>query len=172
MKSRGVITPIGPSIAYVPLTQGQYSIIDSDDAASVGKYNWTAVRVAGTNSFYAFSGVVVRGVRTRIGLHRFVMGMPEKPLVVDHIKGNSLDNRKSFLRIATYSQNLCNSKLPRNSTSGFKGVAWHKNRNKWVAYIRVDGSNHYLGVFETAEEASEARAAAAQFFHGEFARAA
>ena len=41
-------------------------------------------------------------------------------------------------------------------TSGFRGVCWHKRRNKWVAFATVSGRQLHLGCFDTAEEAHEA----------------
>jgi hypothetical protein len=44
----------------------------------------------------------------------------------------------------------------RTNTSGYRGVSWHKAAQKWGAYIREGGVRHYLGLFESAEEAHEA----------------
>lgn len=46
----------------------------------------------------------------------------------------------------------------RTNTSGYRGVSWHKGAQKWGAYIRVNGARHYLGLYDTAEQASEAYA--------------
>jgi len=54
--------------------------------------------------------------------------------------------------------------------SGFKGVTWRKNRRKWLAMIKVDGRQTYVGMFPTAEDAAYAYDDAARKYHGEFAR--
>src|SRR5437762_1298651 len=59
--------------------------------------------------------------------------------ILDHKDRNYLNNQIDNLRSATISQNKINSKLQRNNTSGFKGVCFYKARNKWVAYIKVNG---------------------------------
>lgn len=46
--------------------------------------------------------------------------------------------------------------LRKSNSSGHQGVSWAKNANKWGAYIRVDGKRKYLGLFQTAEAASDA----------------
>lgn len=89
---------------------------------------------------------------------------------IDHINMDRGDNRIANLREATRSQNMANSKLRRDSACGLKGVSFHKQHNRWRAQVRKDGRVHHLGYFNTAEEARAAREAAAQKYHGEFAR--
>ncbi|WLB49224.1 HNH endonuclease [Bradyrhizobium ottawaense] len=92
--------------------------------------------------------------------------------VIDHINGDSTDNRLSNLREATPSQNLANAGRRATSRSGFKGVSWFKPRSKWRARVVKNGRVQYLAYFDTAHEAHAAYAAAASNIHGEFARAA
>lgn len=89
---------------------------------------------------------------------------------IDHINCNKSDNRLCNLREATHSQNKCNIGRKRNNKSGYKGVSWHKGAKKWDAKIRANGSRIYIGLFDTAEEASEAYERYARNLHGEFAR--
>lgn len=98
-------------------------------------------------------------------IHRMIMSEPPG-MVIDHIDGNKLDNRKENLRICTQQQNGWNRGKPSNNTSGFKGVCWHKQTQKWQAII-----NHkHIGYFKTAEKAYEAYVKAAQELHGDFAK--
>jgi hypothetical protein len=77
--------------------------------------------------------------------------------VIDHINGNRLDNRIENLRDVTRQQNSWNlQKAKRNSKSGYLGVDWKPERNKWRAQIRVGGKKKLIGYFATAEEASVA----------------
>ena len=157
---RPVLRPIGPSIAYVELTQGQWALIDADDALRVGRYNWRAIK-AGT-SFYA------RRTHQHQGLHVFLVG-----LGADHINGNPLDNRRlANLRPASRSQNNCNRRRQRNNSSGYKGVSWHQGRQRWEAIIQANGKRKDLGGFSTPEAAYAAYCLAATKMHGEFARVA
>lgn len=87
---------------------------------------------------------------------------------IDHINGDRSDNRLSNLRLATRSQNNINAGPPKDNTSGFRGVS--ANRGRWGAYINVDGKRHWLGTFDTQEEAAAAYAEAALKHFGEFAR--
>lgn len=89
---------------------------------------------------------------------------------IDHKNGDRLDNRIDNLRLATRSMNNGNSKKPKTNTSGFKGVYWHSQRERWCAGIRCNGQTTYLGLFDTPESAHEAYMAAARRIFGEFAR--
>jgi len=91
------------------------------------------------------------------------------PDQLDHINGDSLDNRLANLRLCTMSQNKANSRTYKNNTSGFKGVSRHGD--KWRAYLNVNGTRINLGVFCTRSDAALAYQREAAFHFGEFARA-
>lgn len=93
---------------------------------------------------------------------------PPKGMHIDHINGNRTDNRIVNLRLATVAQNIQNQKIHRDNTSGFKGIAFHKPTQKWMSRIKANNSVHYLGVFETKEEAYAAYMDASKRLHGEF----
>jgi HNH endonuclease len=77
---------------------------------------------------------------------------------VDHINGDTLDNRRSNLRVCDNSANQHNRGLQRNNRSGVKGVRRLGRKKKpWVASIRIRGRNIYLGTFATIEQAERAR---------------
>ena len=88
---------------------------------------------------------------------------------IDHIDGDGLNNRLENLRQATRSENCWNRGAQSTNTSGYKGVCWHKNRNKWVASITADGRQKHLGYFKTPELAYAAYCDAAVILHGDFA---
>lgn len=87
-------------------------------------------------------------------------------LQIDHINGDSLDNRIANLRLATQQQNSQNMKALRsNNTSGIKGVSWCKLTEKWAAQIAdID-----LGRYASKAEAIAVRQRAAKELFGEFA---
>jgi HNH endonuclease/AP2 domain len=152
--------------AFVPLTRGYEAIIDAADAAFVGQWNWFALPK--TNTVYAARWGREGEPRT-VRLHRVLLDPPQD-LGIDHVNRNGLDNRRGNLRLATRSENMWNSAIQVNNTSGFKGVSWVKRDKKWAASIRVFGKTNYLGYFETAEQAHEAYARASAEMHGEFGR--
>lgn len=89
---------------------------------------------------------------------------------IDHIDHDPSNDRWVNLREATDQQNKYNAGKQKRNKSGYKGVCWHQSANKWMAQIRYDNKHHYLGVFDTPEEAHEAYKSAAACFHGEFGR--
>ena len=98
----------------------------------------------------------------RIALHRIICTrMLGRDLrqgeVVDHINGNSLDNRRLNLRPGSQSMN-CSNRLrhDRRNKSGYRGVVWHKQRHKWAAQATYRGRHIHIGLFEDVKEAAKA----------------
>ena len=91
---------------------------------------------------------------------------------LDHKNGKPAENWIDNLRPATESENLCNSKLRVDNTSGHKGVSWLPGEKKWQVYITKDKKTRHLGRVDSLEEAISIRRAAEAQLHGEFARSA
>ena len=100
-------------------------------------------------------------------MHRLIMNLAYGDgLVVDHINGDGLDNRRSNLRICSNLENSWN-KISRPSVAGFRGV--RKSRGKWLAEITQHGSKRLIGVFPSQIEAVLAYDKRAFHLRGEFA---
>lgn len=98
------------------------------------------------------------------------LGRPlQKGEVVDHANGDTLDNCRDNLRLATRSQNNANKKMSKSNTSGYKGVSWDKKKGKWLASITKDRKQYNLGYFDTPQEAHETYKTKAIELFGEFA---
>ena len=91
-------------------------------------------------------------------------------LVIDHIDANRSNNRIANLRICTFQQNHFNRGKQSNNKSGFKGVSWHKQKQKWVAQIKIEGRNKFLGFFADPVKAYEKYCEKAIEYYGEYAK--
>ena len=81
-------------------------------------------------------------------MHRVIIECPPGKQI-DHINNNKLDNRKCNLRAVTNQENQFNRPT-------VKGYYLHKKSGKYMAYIMRDRHQHYLGLYETTEEAHAA----------------
>ncbi len=91
------------------------------------------------------------------------------PNQVDHINHKNADNRRENLRLCTQSQNQGNSIVRSSSNSGYKGVSWYKDYNKWMAHIQRNNKRTTLGYFNCKHEAAKEYNKRAEEFWGEFA---
>lgn len=103
-----------------------------------------------------------------VHLHRLLLSAPPH-LQVDHINGDTLDNRRVNLRLATPGENARNVPARRHNTSGVKNVCWHKKRGKWQVQVRVDRKLVHGGYFSDLGEAARAAIALRERVHGSFA---
>jgi hypothetical protein len=126
-------------------------IVDEQDEWLLFDYNWTC-----TEHGYVVRSVELFGVWTPTYLHHYIMGQPIwEGDVIDHINHNGYDNRRSNMRYVTHQQNLLNARHPVGVT-GVRGVTPHYS-GKYVAQIKRHGVNHYVGIYDTVEEAFKAR---------------
>lgn len=164
-------------VIEIPLSSKKYpglvALVDDEDAELVAGYVWCPVK--DRNTFYAYAHVPGSGPSTTTGkkikMHRLIC--PDITGQIDHADRNGLNNQRSNLRPATDTQQNANKGL--RSASGFKGVSWNKENQKWQVYIRVPnpdggrGTRRSLGRFDDPAEAAMAYDRAARELHGEFA---
>ena len=153
----------------IPLTKGQFAIVDPDDYPRLAKYKWFLAKCPTSSYAARWQYRQNSQKRKRIWMHRQIITIPQG-LVCDHINRNGLDNRKANLRPATVSQNLCNRPKRKTKTrSIYKGLEWDKLQRKWKARIHLNNRKIYLGSFATEADAAKAYDNAAHKLHGRFA---
>ncbi len=107
-------------------------------------------------------------------IHRLVaqafVPNPDNKLEVDHIDGDPLNNHYTNLRWSTRTEQMANTKMPSNNTSGTKGVSWKKDKKKWKAYCSINKKQHHFGYFDNKEDAEKAVIEGRNKLHGDFAR--
>jgi hypothetical protein len=158
--------PADGAFFYIPLTQGQHAMVDAQDYERVSRYRWCLSRTG--NQLYAYRKHHGKTLR----MHQFIMN-PPKGMVVDHIDGNGLNNRRDNLRICTPQQNAWNHKRRKepDASSQYIGVHRYKDRpDKWYVKIQRAGAGTYLGPFDSESEAARARDRKAIELFGQYAR--
>ncbi|SRR5258705_5905378 len=136
----------------IQLTQGKFALVDDTDFEWLNQWKW-----------YLSHGYAVRHLPRMIQknrkvtyMHRIINNTSEG-METDHINQNKLDNRRENLRTVTKYQNSLNRSLNKNSTSGIKGVSWHKTNKKWMVYVYQKGRQIRLGFFSNINKAILAR---------------
>lgn len=136
---------------------GIFALIDEEDLELVNKYTWhTCDKGYPRNRYYG-------------RMHRHIMGNP-LGMVVDHINGNKLDNRRQNLRVCTQAQNCRNRSSAAGSTSKFKGVSWNQRKQRWIVSIKYYEKTVYIGSYKSEELAALCYNIASQELHGEFGK--
>ncbi len=153
----------------IKLTQGTFALVDDEDFERANQHKWYVRKDPRT--WYAMRNKARQGRGVRrftISMHRFLMDFPESS--IDHKDGNGLNNQRLNIRLATRTQNQGNRKLNINNTSGYKGVCWLSQAQKWEVYIRYCNKQISLGLFKNKIDAAKVYDKKARELHGEFAR--
>lgn len=126
--------------------------VDSEDVPMLKEYHWCLSLKR--DKFYLYNYRGPHGSRTISILHRLVMNAPSG-LVVDHVNHDTLDNRKSNLRLCTTRENLWNTPAvnTKNKTSGLRNISWNKNANKWAVAVMKNRKPIHIGYFADLEDA-------------------
>lgn len=159
MIAEGIYSSIARDISYDPVSgtftwevnRGTARVGDS--AGSVGKRGY----------------LYISWNRTRVLAHRLAwfIHTKEVPETVDHINRVPLDNRLVNLRGCSHAHNCRNRGIRSTNSTGVQGVTRVKNR--WQAYLHLNGKKKHLGCFLSLDEATEARQKAEEKYFGEFA---
>ncbi len=136
-----------------------YILISKEDILKIQKRKWCLLK---TNR-----QIYVRSTKRKscLFLHQYLLPTKSPYLFVDHINRNTLDNRRSNLRLVSRFQNGWNMKLRSDNRSGYKGVHWFKKTKKWCARISVMGKRISLGHYCNLKDAIRVRKCAENKYH-------
>ena len=147
-------------------SKGDSFIFDREDYDVACEYSWciTDQSAKGKKQRYA----IARGKNGHnVLFSRMIMDIDDEH-TVDHINGDTLDNRRCNLRPANIAENSRNTRIRTDNGTGFKGVGKLPD-GRYRAYISVKRKFIALGVYDFPDEAARAYDKAARFYFGEFA---
>lgn len=138
----------------------KYVTVNDEDYEILSKYRWRYEKI-GSKEYARSNGIY---------MHRFILGVTDTNIQVDHRNGNGLCNERWNLRTCTLAQNCANRK-PRGGSSKYKGVFRYKDKNgiKWRARIEYNNRGIHIGYFRKEIDAAIAYNRKAKELHGEFA---
>lgn len=133
-----------------------YRFKKGDLAGSKGKNGYLRVRV--NTKPYSVHRVI----------YEMLIGPIPKGCLIDHMDQDKSNNKINNLRVCSNSENQKNRGRTKTNSTGYKGVTFNKEANKYRATITLDGVNVSLGHFSTAKEASLVYELRAKEEFGEF----
>ncbi len=146
----------------IPLTQNRFAVVDDQDFEWLNQWKWFY------HAGYAVRNITVGKKKQKmIWMHRQILDIPDG-VEGDHKDRDTLNNQRFNLRPATHSENCKNRKIRSDNKSGFIGVHWNKQREKWQSSIKANGKRLHLGFFIEPEKAALAHDEAARKYYGDF----
>ena len=143
-------------------------LVDDEDYESLSKFHWIIRKAKYTFYVYRLTSRK-EGKRKQIQIHRQILNITNPETLLDHEDRNGLNNQKCNLRVATKSQNAANIASQQNTSSKYLGVCFDKRTGRWIAHIKSNKIQMWLGRHDTQEQAAIAYNEAAKIHHGEFA---
>lgn len=152
----------------IKLTQNKLCLVDDEDFDILNHFKW----YADNHRRKAFYAARKGNNQISIYMHRAILNIIDKKIIVDHIDGNGLNNCKSNLRICTIAENARNRDMNKNNTSGVKGVTYDKRNCVYRPFININCKHVTLRSCKTLDEAIIIRIEAEKKYYGNFARIA
>lgn len=134
----------------IKLKSGHEVLIDDCDSYLFNIYRFFITRHK--NTIYVKAVWYELGVRKEAKLHRLILGLNDKNVIVDHRDRDGLNNQRENLRVCNKSDNAKNK--PPRGVSKYTGVSQHYG--KWMCRININGKQKHVGLYDTEIEAAEA----------------
>lgn len=153
-------------IKIISPKHGNFDVmVDDEDYEHLASFHWCIHK--SKTCFYAMRNEWSKNKAKKIFMHRYLLGMPTK--YVDHIDGNTINNQRCNLRLASSSESQQNRRKQTNNTTGFKGVHFYKAYKKYSVHIGHNHKNIFGGYFDNPIDAAKRYNELALKYHGDFA---
>jgi hypothetical protein len=143
---------------FIFLKSGETTKISNCDYDAVIQHGWSKSYRSDRSKGYGYACTSFG--KKFYKMHRFILGVTDSNVFVDHINRDTFDNRRENLRLVSREVNAQNRKLHSNNKLKATGVIYRKDRGKYLAYIGIKSKPVYLGYFDSIDEAMAARKAA------------
>lgn len=135
--------------------------IDKEDYNKVAQRHWRASHKK--NKVYVVSGSIAKN--NTVYLHNYILNyVSVVGLEIDHLDGNSLNNRKVNLKIVSRLENIQNTQVRIDNKIGIRGICQTSCKTYKVdfSYNKI---RYYFPAWKTLEEAVYCRKFAEEYFH-------
>lgn len=160
----------------IQLTRGKSAKVDDDVFEELRRHRWCTLRTTSALHYAVRAYLGEDGNWHQARMHRIIWEMYRGPIPdgmqIDHVSGDSLDNRLENLRLCTQAQNNAHQRpqlKKADAHSQYKGVTWNIKARRWQAQIQRDYEHRRIGFFDSENEAAKAYDKEARELFGEFA---
>ena len=151
----------------IKLNQGYSTKVDDDDFEYLSQWKWC---IQDKKNLYPRRTKRIGGGKViSFLMHRVIMKITDRYVIVDHKDHDTLNNQKVNLRVCSRSDNNSNVRSAKGSISKYLGVTWNKPNKKWIAAITKNYRRIHIGCFQSEKQAALAYNERAKEIHGEFA---
>lgn len=134
-------------------------LIDKNDYEKISKHSWCISKTG-----YAVSNIDHKVTK----MHRYILGLSNPKIIVDHINHNKLDNRRKNLRLCSDFENSRNTTVSKNNKLGHLGISLTKT-GKYRARLMLNRKEIWLGSYHKIEDAIKAREEGEKKYFGKYA---
>ena len=131
-------------IKELKLTCGEVVLLDDEDYERIDKTGWYLTPENRNEN----ENLNIRKTRyathdTYGKMHRWILGITDPKILIDHIDHNGLNNQKSNLRTVTSSQNKKNQTLVKNNKFNFNGISFENSKSPRIRVSWSSGEIEY-----------------------------
>lgn len=139
--------------------------VDDDMFDELSMYRWFLYRGEPVRAIY----IPERKNSVYRGMSKDVLGIPSSERV-KYLDRDKLNQQSDNLQLTTHQQQIMAQRRSKNNTTGYKGVHYRSELERFEAYVHWEGKKVNLGYFQNVLDAAEAYNNMASKLFGEDAK--